>query len=147
MAERLILCSGCGAKNRISPGGSGQPKCGACGKALAVPGYSQGGLVFFKKPLTWLVVGGLVLGGYQWIEESKDSGTRAARNAPTGSSVSLRLAEPAKPIFDAPPVQASAGVMRSPPIQGVAPLKIKSRNTHEHLILRHERWHLSASSG
>ena len=134
MAERLILCSGCGAKNRISPSGSGQPKCGACGKALAVPGYSQGGLRLFKKPLTWLVVGGLVLGGYLWIEESNDSGSRTTSNAPTGSSESSKPPKPAKPVFNATPVQASAGVMQWPSSQGVAPLEIKTSYGNDYYV-------------
>jgi hypothetical protein len=60
MAERLILCSGCGAKNRIAPGKPGQPKCGSCGKQLTVPGYTGTGSRLFKRPLAWLVAIGIV---------------------------------------------------------------------------------------
>ena len=127
MAERLILCSRCGAKNRVPPGKHGQPKCGRCGKPLAVPGYPDGAHGLFKKPLTWLVVGGLVFGGYFWMEERKDSSSGATGYASNDSFNSSKPSKPEKPVFNAAPVPVSAGVMRWPLSKGVAPLAIKTR--------------------
>jgi len=70
MGERLILCSGCGTKNRIGTG-RGQPKCGSCGKPLAVPGFPlftrpsavarYAARVLRDAPLIWLFVAGAAL--------------------------------------------------------------------------------------
>jgi hypothetical protein len=134
MAERLILCSGCGAKNRISAGKYGQPKCGGCGKPLAVPGYPKCGGGFFSKPLTWLAVGGLVLGGYFLMEERKGSSSGATGYASTDSSHSSTPSRPARPVFNAAPVPASAGVMQRPSEPGVAPLGIKTRSGNDYYV-------------
>jgi hypothetical protein len=117
MAERLILCSGCGAKNRISPDKYGQPKCGSCGKLLAIPGYPKGGRGFSSKPLTWLAVGGLVLGGYFWMEERKGTSSKHS-----------------EPVFNAAPVHASAGILQWPSNSGVAPLGIQTRPGNDYYV-------------
>lgn len=126
MTERLILCSGCGAKNRISQDKHGQPKCGSCGKFLEVPGYPKDGRGLLKKPLIWLVVGGLVFVGYFLMEKQKDNSPRAT----TGTQSS----KPYKPIFNATPVPVSAGVMQWPSSPGVAPLRIKTRTGNDFYV-------------
>ncbi len=57
MADRLILCSECGTKNRVGGDKAGRPTCGNCGKALAVPGYSRVGKSQFSKPVLWFALG------------------------------------------------------------------------------------------
>lgn len=131
MAERLILCSLCGAKNRILPNGIGQPKCGSCGKELVVPSYQLGRPKLFKKPLTWLVIAGIVFGGYLWLQEQKSSRLRT-----TGDSYTDTLYTPksAKPSFDVPSVPASHGVLQWPSTPGVSPLGIKTQYGNDYYV-------------
>ncbi len=57
MADRLILCSECGTRNRIGVDRAARPTCGNCGKVLSVPGYSGTGLGQFFKPVKWFAFG------------------------------------------------------------------------------------------
>lgn len=57
MADRLILCSECGTKNRVGGDRTGKPTCGNCGKALAVPGYSGAGKSQLFRPAFWFALG------------------------------------------------------------------------------------------
>lgn len=128
MAERLILCSGCGAKNRIPQDRRGQPKCGSCGKPLSVPGYSarRG---FFKKALIFLIVGGLIVGGYYFVEEYK------GLSSTTTNTKLLRSFDPVqKSDFNAPRVPVSAGVMQRPSNAGVAPLAISTHAGNDYYV-------------
>ncbi len=131
MAERLILCSGCGTKNRIASGVAGQPKCGSCGKPLTVPGFSGGGGGVLKKPLTWLVIGGIVFGGYHLIQQDKKSGVRYSNSGSTPTSI---VAQAAEPTFNESPIQASHGVMQRSSRQGVAPLGVKTSRGSNYFV-------------
>lgn len=128
MAERLILCSLCGAKNRILPSGVGQPKCGSCGKELAVPGYQPR---LFKKSLTWLVIAGIALGGYLWLQEQKSTRLRTTGHSHTDT---LHTPKSTKPFFNVPSVPASHGVLQWPSTPGVAPLGIKTEYGNDYYV-------------
>jgi HPt (histidine-containing phosphotransfer) domain-containing protein len=121
MVDRLILCSGCGAKNRIAPEKSGQPKCGGCGKPLTVPKNFKIGFELFKKPMTWLVVAGIIFGGYQLIQQGNKSTVH-----PASSSYAKKIHQSGKPVFNQIPVPVSSGVLQRPTNPIVAPLGIKT---------------------
>lgn len=118
MSERLILCSGCGAKNRIPAGGTGQPKCGSCSKPLSVPGYPRGGRSLLRKPATWVLLAALAFGGYVWMENSK-----GGKGVP--ASVPSAQANAPQPTFNEAPIPISAGVLERA-YAGVAPLGIET---------------------
>ncbi len=67
MAERLVLCSGCGTKNRVPLKRKGQPKCGSCGMALAVQGHSAFRFAQFAKPVLLVAAGAIALTMYLTI--------------------------------------------------------------------------------
>ncbi len=135
---RFILCSGCGAKNRVAEGRSGQPKCGACGKPLTVPGHSRRSSSFLKRLVTWVVVGGVAFGGYQWLQEQKGSSSDPKKNLQSATSTQStnssspdfskfgQQVAPAEPGFDASPVPISTQVLQPPKEGGVAPLEIRT---------------------
>src|SRR5688572_19805518 len=101
MGERIILCSGCGQKNRISDGKRGKPCCGTCGKQLAVSGSSGGGEVRLALFL-FVALAALLFWLAPWDAESPRLSRVAAQDAS------------AKPSFDAKPVKATARVMKKP---------------------------------
>lgn len=131
MAERLILCSLCGAKNRILPSGVGQPKCGSCGKELAVPDYQLGRPKLFKRPLTWLAIVGIAFGGYLWLQDQNGGRLRTTSDSSTDT---LHTTKSAKPSFNIPSVPASHGVLQWPSTAGVAPLGVKTQYGNDYYV-------------
>jgi hypothetical protein len=57
MAERLILCSECGTRNRVGGDKAARPKCGNCGRILSVAGYGGTGFGQLSKSVFWFAVG------------------------------------------------------------------------------------------
>ncbi len=75
MADRLILCSECGTRNRIGVDRAARPTCGNCGKVLSVPGYSGTGLGQFFKPVKWFAFGVLSVIGIFYYNDPNFIGT------------------------------------------------------------------------
>lgn len=164
MAERLILCSGCGVKNRLPEGKRSRPKCGKCGKPIAVPRDTRGFVRLFQKPLTWLVVAGLVFVGYLAAKKqsngSRAIGTRASNSMKLPKPPpKLELSKPSpapgykppyppgytpsftpdykqllKPPFNAKPVPVSHGVLQPPSSPGVVPFLLKTRAGNNYYV-------------
>lgn len=117
MSTKLILCGGCGAKNRLPDKRIKAVRCGGCGKVLEVPGVSRssGGFVraLLRTPLFYIVIAGLGFAAYYNL------GDGVRKGAPTAPAV-------AQPVFNASPVPFSVGVVhRTQP--GVAPFEILTR--------------------
>lgn len=70
MADRLILCSECGTRNRVSSDRAVRPTCGSCGKALAVPGYLGTGIGHLSKPVFWFALGAVTVAGVLYYNAS-----------------------------------------------------------------------------
>ena len=134
MVNRLILCGGCGTKNRVPAGRHGTPQCGTCGKVLAVPGSKQGRGPFGITALTCLIVGGLLFGGYLWLNDQKTSSLAATEHVSEKPLRTSRPVQPASPVFDAPSIHASAGIMQRPSSPGVAPLGITTAVGNDYYV-------------
>ena len=155
MAERLILCSECGVRNRIPEGKRGQSKCGRCSKLLAVPRNSRGFVGLLKKPMTWLVVIGLLFVGYLAVKKQSSSsryiGARASDSMAlpkpppnqgyrTSSPPSYTPSSPTvykppiKPPFDAKPIPVLHGILQPPSSPGLAPFRLKTRAGHNYYV-------------
>lgn len=156
MAERLILCSECGTKNRIANNVAGTPKCGSCGKRLAVPGYSGGVAGGFSKAVFWFVLGVMTvvgvlyyndLGGY--LTEVFHTTSLKPPSTPDEFALDSQLTgkkqtappPPTKNIFDqfdqpAPPegFVLDTQVLREPTRAGVAPLLIKTSPGYDYYV-------------
>ena len=63
MADRLILCSKCGSKNRVGSDKPGRPTCGNCGKPLAVNGHSGTRKSAASSSFLWFLFGTFVVIG------------------------------------------------------------------------------------
>ena len=120
VAARLILCNECGAKNRISRYRASHMKCGNCGKPLTAS-------KFFMQPsssrklLTWLVISGLLSGGYFLVNERHGSDPKTTSTAPSHiHELSYQQS------FNAPQMPIDTGVIRAPLRTAVAPLAIKT---------------------
>jgi hypothetical protein len=60
MPDRVVLCSECGTKNRVSDEKTGKPICSNCGKPLAVFGYSGARTNKLLTPVMWLTAGAML---------------------------------------------------------------------------------------
>lgn len=120
MAERIVLCTDCGQKNRIGQG-EGTPRCGNCKKPLAIDGRDPN--VNFVRPLKW-VAGIAVLGLI--IYNANDTGTRRTH---TNSSPPENVQS-----FTAPPVVARTGVMTFAGGHAIAPLTIKTARGYDYFV-------------
>ncbi len=128
MADRLILCSGCGATNQISSMTLGQPKCVACGQALHVPAATRRSRPLLKRPWVWVIIAGLAYSVFTSIARAPDSGRDTAGQTASNTS------QASKPAFDAAPINAWTGVMRRPSSPGVAPLGITTGSGNDYYV-------------
>lgn len=124
MEKRFILCSECGAKNRLGEG-EGTPKCGKCGKTLNVPRPSDL-QKFVLSPLGLLAGGALAIFILIAIldDDSKPYSkyARPTEYAPPASDT-LEVQEPE---FNEPPVSITPGIVHEPKSEAVAPLAIQT---------------------
>ena len=120
MAERIVLCTDCGQKNRIGQS-KGTPRCGACKKPLAIDSHNPDTNIV--RPLKW--VAGLALLGL--IIYHSDSSDR--RQAPTNLSPPERVQK-----FTAQPVVAGTGVVSFTGEHAIAPLKIKTARGYNYFV-------------
>lgn len=156
MADRLILCSECGTKNRVGGDRAGRPTCGNCGKALAVPGAGKSQ---FSKPALWFALGVATVVGVLYYNDPNfiqtlgalsPTNTKQLQNqkklpddfVPENQSANekqpdaqdLDFSDASEDVdeFDKQepkkltPVRASTGVLKSPTKHGVAPLLIRT---------------------
>lgn len=63
MADRLILCSECGTRNRVGSDKGATPICGNCGKTLTISGYKGTGFSQFARSAIWFALGAVSLAG------------------------------------------------------------------------------------
>jgi hypothetical protein len=111
MADRFILCSNCGTKNRVPEGKVGKPNCGNCHKELSLVGFNYSKINFGR---LFLLCCGVGLAAYYYT----NSGTTKITTTipPTNRTVKL----------EAEPVYILPGVKKKPSSKLVAPLGIKS---------------------
>jgi hypothetical protein len=119
MADRFILCSNCGTKNRVPKGKIGKPICGQCRKQLSVGSFKDSNINFSR---LFLVSCGISLAAYFYIN-GKSTETR--KTLPPVKTIELHEAEP---VFILP------GVIKRPSVKPVAPLGIKSRSGSNYYV-------------
>ncbi len=129
MADRIILCSGCGTKNRVQGSCKGVPKCGKCGKQLYTSA-STGIHISGKTIVGAVAVVGLVV---FLASQSIDSGIESSSLSQTAET-SSGSTQTAEPVFSAPPVSIVPGVKSGPRSQGLAPLGIKTSPGYGYFI-------------
>lgn len=137
MANRIILCSACGAKNRLEDQ-KGQPYCGKCGKALSVRGYRDSVFTFSRLVKAWPL---LFVFGFFYFYSTSHYSENLPQNAPSraGDKIltdadlnNIVFDEPvgneeiSVKSFNAPPVSITHGVVEKNYRGGVAPLAIKT---------------------
>ena len=117
--ERLILCRECGTKNQISRYKTGL-KCSNCNRPLIVPRVYER-LSLYRKPLIWLVIGGLLGGSYLLATGQHQGNSQISPEKPMLLSESSN-----EPPFSNPQVPIATGIMQAPLNAAVAPLNIKT---------------------
>ena len=136
MGARIILCSNCGTKNRLPQQFDSQPKCGKCGKLLAVNRYKGGSFGFGK-----VIAAALGLGFIVFVFNMPQKTTKHAFTTTTArSSSSLNFDDvpmekdtnssknilPVDPDLKLVVVPISPGVINKPTTEGVAPLSFRT---------------------
>lgn len=119
MAERIVLCSACGQKNRILPK-KGIARCGSCKKELAIDGHDPSGLGSTR---LWLLAG-LAIVGVLGLAELQKKPTEPTP-APHSSASPIKQAQTA-PAFSASPLPISTGIVSFPSGYVIAPIRIRA---------------------
>lgn len=134
MADRIILCTACGTQNRVSDWCTGAPKCGSCGADLGlgrtVTSVRNGlGIISDRLPLIALI--GLIATVAYFASADKDSTKSKSTFGQQDAPAQWR---DLKPVFSAPPVIVSPGLIQWPSSQAVAPLGIRTSPGHDYFV-------------
>jgi hypothetical protein len=142
MAERFILCSNCGTKNRVPDKKVGRPICGNCQKQLSVGRFGDNNINIGN---ILLLVCGIGLAAFFYVRSEPGRHRQVA--SPTSDVVQLEV----DPVFSSPgstkkpklksivqpevqPVFISPGVIKKPKQKPVAPFGIVSSTGSNYYI-------------
>ncbi len=123
MNNRILLCSECGAKNKIPKKvPKGKTVCGNCKSHISVKGKNRSFLssIFFvilKLWFVWVLI--IIFGVLSYLEENDNEVVH-----PSNFYQSAKIQEPS---FNEPPMNIDHGVVSKSFTTGVAPLEIKTQ--------------------
>jgi len=98
---------------------------------LSVPGFSQNGPAFLKKPFFWIAIVALGVYGFFWFNEG---GHKQNVDRSKSSPYAKKINRPAKPVFNADPVFISHGIIQKSHQRGLAPLSIKTSDGSNYYV-------------
>ncbi len=134
MADRVILCSQCGTKNRVPTERAGTPRCGGCGKTLHVANRNSTRRTWITVVVVLVTVSAgaaLVIGfqeeeGFGAVRTSSPPPTRQTTSPPPTTALAppLRFAPPLAAAPAPPAVPITTGLVVRPIRGGVAPFEV-----------------------
>lgn len=130
MAHKLILCRNCGTRNRVPQGAyRSQLGCGRCGEPLvsSTSDLRRRRATRIAIPFVLAAIG---LAWYFLVFEEEKVSSRKTTSAHHSDSRDTT----SQPVFDAPQVPISPGVILAPPTRGVAPFEIRTKAGRDYFV-------------